>query len=234
MLSLFKKYLVQSYADAVHMNYKNIMDLLEINTHAKLLDLGCNDGVLTTRLAKKISTQNIFGVDIVDEQIKIARHNGVEVSKFNLNENFLYDSDFFDVIHANQVIEHITDSDSFLEQLHRVLKSGGYAIISTENASSWCNIAASILGWQIFSLTNFSNKALGIGNPLSLHKNSTDFLASWLHVRIYNIRGLIEYFEISGFKVEKILGAGYFPLPTIFAKFDTTHSHFITFKIRKI
>ena len=28
-------------------------------------------------------------------------------------------------------------------------------------------------------------------------------------------------------------GAGYFPLPAVFGKFDVTHSHFITYKIEK-
>lgn len=233
MFIYFKKYLNNLFTQAVNLNHKNILDLLEYNPTANFLDLGCDDGLLTSQLADKVNTKNIFGVEINDERIKLAESRNVTVRKFDLNSNFNFESNFFDVIHANQVIEHIHSSDTFLAEVYRSLKDGGYAIISTENASSWCNIGASILGWQIFSLTNFSNKGQGIGNPLALHKNTTQALSSWQHVRIYNIRGLKEYFELYGFTVETIAGAGYFPLPAILGKLDSTHSHFITFKIRK-
>jgi 2-polyprenyl-3-methyl-5-hydroxy-6-metoxy-1,4-benzoquinol methylase len=221
------------YEKAVHQNHKNIINLFETNTNACLLDLGCDDGIITKKIAHKINTNNIYGVEIVDERIAMAIEKDIRVTKFDLNNEFEFPSNFFDVIHANQVIEHLHSSDSFLSEIFRVLKKDSYAIISTENASSWCNIGASLLGWQIFSLTNFSKNALGVGNPMALHRNQTQSMNSWLHVRIYNIRGLKEYFELYGFEVEKITGAGYFPLPSFLSNFDTTHSHFITFKVRK-
>lgn len=227
-----KNYLQKLYEEAVELNHKNISNLLENNSNAKFLDLGCDDGNLTMKLAKVIGTINIYGVEIVDEKIKIAEEKGIKIKKFDLNGKFDFPDSFFDVIHANQVIEHLYNSDNFLSEIHRVLKLDGYAIISTENASSWCNIFASVMGWQIFSLTNFSNRRNGIGNPLALHKEKSD-LKFWNHVRIYNIRGLKEYLGVFSFKVEKISGAGYFPLPASFGNFDKTHCHFMTFKIRK-
>ena len=133
------------------------------------------------------------------------------------------------------MIEHISNLDIFAAEISRVLKRGGYVIISTENASSWCNILASIFGWQIFSLTNISRKKSGIGNPLSLHRNSQKFrdLQSWTHKTIFNYRGLIEFFEAYNFKIKEVVGAGYFPLPNVFSKFDKRHSHFITLKACK-
>lgn len=226
-----KKYLQKLYEEAVELNHKNIFHLLGKNSNAKFLDLGCDDGELTEKLAEKIGTNNIYGVEIVEKRIKLAEEKGIKVKKFDLNNRFDFEDSFFDVVHANQVIEHLYNSDNFLSEIHRVLKPDGYAIISTENASSWCNISASILGWQIFSLTNFSHKKLGIGNPLALHREKKGFYD--IHVRIYNIRGLKEYLGVFGFKVENIKGAGYFPLPAIFGDFDKTHCHFMTFKIKK-
>ena len=216
------------------LNLKNIFNLLEKNNNAKFLDLGCGDGNRTMKLSKAIGTINIYGVEIVDEKIKIAKENGIKVKKFDLNNRFNFEDNFFDIILSNQVIEHLYNSDNFLSEIHRVLKPCGYAVISTENASSWDNIFASILGWQIFSLTNFSNKTKSIGNPFSLHRGENTNIDYWGHVRIYNIRGLKEYIEAFGFKVEKIKGAGYFPLPAILGDFDKTHCRFMTFKIKKI
>ena len=92
----------------------------------------------------------------------------------------------------------------------------------------------SIIGWQIFSLTNFSNKKLGIGNPAAFYRDNGVKLESWNHIRIYNIRGLKEYFEAFEFKVEKIKGSGYFPLSAEMGNIDKTHCHFMTFKIKKM
>ena len=228
-----KKYLQKLYEKSVKLNHKNIFSILEKNSGGKFLDLGCDDGELTKKLSKKINTENIYGVEIVDERIKQAENNGIIVKNFDLNGKFDFEDDFFDVIHANQVIEHLHNSDIFISEIHRILKTGGYAVISTENASSWCNIFASAMGWQIFSLTNFSSKKQGIGNPFSLHRDDTSNLQSWNHIRIYNFRGLKEYFEAFGFTVEEIKGSGYFPLPTILGNIDKKHCHFMTFKIRK-
>ena len=228
-----RNFLKKIYAKAVDLNHQNILALLESDKQANFLDLGCDDGVLTIQLAERIGTPNISGVEIVPERILKAEAHGVRVKNFDLNGRFDFEDDIFDVLHANQVIEHLHDSDSFLSEVHRILKPGGYAIISTENASSWCNIFAAIMGWQIFSLTNFSGKKLGIGNPVSFYRGEGATLASWQHVRIYSIRGLKEYFEVFGFNVEKIKGAGYFPLPAVLGNIDRTHCHFMAFKVRK-
>ncbi|MFZ5392121.1 MAG: class I SAM-dependent methyltransferase [Patescibacteria group bacterium] len=230
---MLKTTLNNLYKSAVELNHQNIVDLFDYDENAILLDLGCDNGLFTQKIANKIGTKNTYGVEIVPERIKAAQKKGIQVKNFNLNQNFSFPDKYFHAIHANQVIEHLTNSDNFLSEIHRILKPGGYAVISTENQSSWCNIFASIMGWQIFSLTNFSGKALSIGNPLALHRGKKVEYSSWNHVRIYSIFGLKEYFETYGFKVEKIVGAGYFPLPSIFGKIDPIHSHFITFKIRK-
>jgi len=120
-----------------------------------------------------------------------------------------------------------------LSEIFRGLKPGGYAIISTENASSWCNIFSSIMGWQIFSLTNFSSQRASIGNPIALHRGEDSWASSWMHVRIYNYRGLREYLESFNFTIEDVSGSGYFPLPGILGNIDKRHCHFMTFKIRK-
>jgi len=229
-----KNFFKRMYSNATTLNRKNILSLFIKHKNAKFLDLGCDDGKLSNILGRKIGTENISGVEIVESRIEQAVKNGLEVYNFDLNKKFHLEDNSFDVVHANQVIEHLYDSDNFLSEIHRVLRPGGYAIISTENASSWCNVFASIMGWQIFSLTNFSNKKMAIGNPLALHRGEEIDLKSWNHVRIYNIRGLKEYCEIFGFTVEKIVGAGYFPLPAIFGNVDRIHAHFITFRIKKI
>ena len=230
---MIKNLFLGMFNNAVNLNKKNIYKLLEINPEAKFLDLGCDDGALSLLLADQIRTKKIYGVDLDDKSLEKAKKNGLKVKKCDLNAKFPLPDRYYDVVYANQVIEHIGNSDNFVSEVFRIVKKGGYAIISTENASSWHNIFASVMGWQIFSLTNFSSMKCGIGNPMALHRSKEPDLKSWNHVRIYNFRGLKEYFEAAGFKVEKTLGAGYHPFHPALGNIDKNHCHFMTFKLRK-
>lgn len=232
-------FLGQMYTKAVLLNYANIskfIDRVEVDGgEHRALDIGCYDGEITMSLLGNKGFSSIAGVDKDEVALKKASKLGINAKMNDANDRIIFPDSYFDVILSNQVIEHLNDSDKFLEEVTRLLKPGGYAIISTENASSWCNIFASVMGWQIFSLTNFSNKKVSIGNPLSLHKSLTSrmYTSAWVHTRIYNIYGLQEYLEVCGFKIEGVAGAGYFPLPAALGNIDKTHAHFITFKARK-
>lgn len=230
---MFKNYLINLHKKAVHQNFLYMLDMLESDKNAKLLDLGCDRGDITAQLGRKIGTKNLYGVEVVPERIKEAESNGVKVKNFDLNHIFDYKSNQFDVVFSNQVIEHLSDTDNFLAEIYRILKPGGYAIISTENASAWENIFASIMGWQIFSLTNFSVKRCGVGNPLAINKDIVPPHKSWNHMKIFNFYGLKEILELYNFEIAAISGAGYFPLPASVGNIDKIHSHFMTFKVRK-
>jgi len=120
-----------------------------------------------------------------------------------------------------------------MREIKRVLKPGGYAIVATENASSWHNIFSLIMGWQMFSSTCFCEKS-GCGNPLALwkHLDSQDEDPMG-HLVIFSFPGLVELAEYIGFRVEKKAASGYYPLPYWFAKFDKRHAHYISVKISK-
>jgi SAM-dependent methyltransferase len=231
---MLKNYLIFLHNQASSLNLQHIDDLLEKNPKAKLLDLGCDNGSVTLRFAKKVKTKQLYGVEIVEERIKIAKKNGLKIQKYDLEKKLGYKDNEFDVVVSNQVIEHLRDTDTFMSEIYRILKPGGYVIISTENASAWENIFASVMGWQIFSLTNFSIMRCGLGNPFAINKDIVPPHVSWNHVRIFNFFGLKELFEIHGYKVDAIRGAGYFPIPFAqLGNLDKIHGHYMIFKGRK-
>ncbi len=232
------KYLYNLAVSSVEQNYQNILSMVEPDSskNALMLDLGCDDGEWTSRVAAKIGNPKIEGLEIVDERAKMATEKGIKVYPYNLNDDLPLKSNSYSFIHSNQVIEHLIDTDKFISEIHRLLIPGGYAVISTENLSGWHNIFALVLGFQPFSMTNYS-KLGSVGNPFALWKDKKadiSDLPSWQHNRLFSYKGLVDLFQKHKFKVESVKTAGYYPLPGFISKLDPIHGHWIAIKIRKI
>jgi SAM-dependent methyltransferase len=222
------------YQSAAAENVRAIESLLEpADDSISLIDLGCDDGSLTVRLAARVRAGAVHGVEIVEDRAQIAEGRGVSVTRADLNSPLPLEDETFDVVCSNQVIEHLRDTDLFITEIRRILRPGGYAVVSTENLASWHNIASLVLGWQPFSLTNVSHSSGGIGNPLALHRGQAFEWKSWEHVRVFAYRGLADLFAAHGFRVEASEGAGYFPLPARVGRWEPRHAAFITVRARK-
>jgi len=223
--------------DCAYLDAKRaFLSLLELKTDACLLDLGSDIGDFTMEIAERIGTRKVLGIDCVEERLEKAKEKGIHILKSDLNKVFPLESETVDVITANQVIEHLYDIDNFSTEIFRVLKPGGYAIVSTENLASWHNIFSLVFGYQPFSLTNISKR--NIGNPLALHHGEEPTVPiSFGHIKIFAYEALIELFKLSGFTIEKVVGSGYYPLPRgvgqFISRFDPRHAAFLTVKVRK-
>jgi len=209
------------------------LELLEYNPRAKVLDLGCGNGKFTLEIKRKIGTRLVYGVDIHEPSLRKASKHGIIVVKHDLNVfPYPFNSNEFDVIVSRQVIEHLYYPVKFLKEIHRMLKPGGYVVISTENLASWDNIIALLLGYTPFSM-EFDEGLVKVGNPLSPHEKRLRDNYQHPHVRILTYRGLIELMKFVGFKVEKVVGSGHIFITRLFEEIDRRHCRFITIKARK-
>jgi len=214
---------------------RGILSLLEANPGAKLLDLGCGNGDFTIKVAGKIGTNKISGIDIVESKIIEAREQKIEIHKADLNNKLPFADESFDIIIGNQVIEHLSDTDIFVREIHRVLKNGGYTIITTPNLAGIHNILFLLLGIQP---PNASVSDYYLAGTWTLGEKSLDpvkFQPS--HRRLFTLRALEEFLEYYGFEIDKSIGTEYFPLPTLLARvmclIDKKHATHITVKARK-
>lgn len=224
--------------NAYELSRECFIGMLEETPSARVLDLGCGFGDRTLSFAKKIGTEDIYGVEVIEERVECAKKRGIKCCKANLNDSLPFDNEFFDVVLANQVIEHLYDLDLFIREIWRVLKTRGYVVLSTENLSSWHNLFALLLGYQAFS-QHISRKAyLGVPSPRRGQPIEEGYP---IHNKILTYHGLRDLFEFYGFKVEKIQGAAYHPfcfskilvLSKALSKLDPIHASFILLKVRK-
>lgn len=197
-----------------------------------LLDLGCDDGAWTEELRRRlsISPELVQGLEIVPERAELARARGFDARVGDLDGRWPFDDASVDLVHANQVIEHVHRLDHFAGEVKRVLRHGGRAVVCTENLASWHNVAALALGYQPFSLTNVS-RMRPVGNRFALHADEAPGQSSWQHVHVLTLAALRDVFDAHGFSVDDVWASGYHPFPgrvaAGLARVDPRHAHFI-------
>jgi len=195
-----------------------ILSVAEPRPGGTLLDLGCGNGSLTARVAERVGATRMVGVELEKPWIEEAKRRGVEVEEADLTQRLPFGDDAFDVVHSNQVIEHLASTDHFMREIARVLKPGGYAIVSTNNLASWHNVASLVLGYQP-PPCHVSDDTL-IGNPANFVEGN-EGAGGQMHLRIFTGPALAALATHHGLHVEVALTAGFYPLPPRLARVAT-------------
>lgn len=102
----------------------------------KILDVGCYDGTLLGMIKNK--NNELFGLEASEYGVIKCLEKGIRVTSFFFDDvqNLPYEDKYFDIVLAGEIIEHIYDTDFFLAEIARVLKPGGYLLLSTPNVAS--------------------------------------------------------------------------------------------------
>jgi len=210
-------------------NRRVILSAMQTRPGASLLDLGCGDGSWTMKVAAQVGADRVLGVEFVEEFAEAAERAGVNVVGADLGERLPLDDDSVDVVHSNQVIEHLPRTDTFMREIARVMRPGGYAVVSTNNLSSWHNIVSLVLGWQ--PMPCHVSDELIVGNPGNFVEGMESYSPGQTHLRVFTGRALAGLAAHHGLRVDAKLAAGYYPLPAslaqVLARVDPLHAAFL-------
>ena len=135
----------------------------------RYLDLGCGDGNFTLEIANLVEAREIVGVDISEQALSLAQRKDVKTFKVDLENGPLpYPDNYFDLVTAIEVVEHLRTVDNLLMQTFRVLRPGGFFVIATPNLGSWINRLLLLLGYQ--PMHTESSKRYHVGLPREVRK----------------------------------------------------------------
>ncbi len=101
-----------------------------------VLDVGCNTGYGTVRLAG--AARSVTGVDVSPGAIEAAQARaGGEGVEFRIIDGLglPFPDHSFDLVTSFQVVEHVADPGPYLREIQRVLRPGGLALFTTPNAA---------------------------------------------------------------------------------------------------
>jgi len=233
---VLRKYLARIFRATERANYNAMVALAESCTSNNLLDCGCSDGSFTIRLAAACGAHEVWGIESVEERIAEAERRGVRVVRHDLNLPLPFERDAFDLVHANQLLEHLHGTDAFVRELIRILRPGGHLLLSTNNLASWHNIFSLVLGMQPPPMHVSSEVVLGnILDPLRGHRFGSKEDS---HLRIFSFVGLRDLLLHHGLTVDRLRTVGYYPFPPAVARWltamDRRHGVFLVAKAQKV
>jgi SAM-dependent methyltransferase len=105
-----------------------------------VLEIGCGIGNDLSRFAR--AGAHVTGIDIADRAIELSRSN---FDQRALNGQFVqmdgealaFDDNTFDLAYCHTVLQFTPNPERLIDEIHRVLKPGGKALIMVLNRRSW-------------------------------------------------------------------------------------------------
>jgi len=177
--------------------------LRDVAPPAAIVDLGCGDGAATSLAAQVNPGHRIVGLDWSADALRQARTRGLTLVRAEVEPAGLpIASGRADVVLMSELIEHLVDPDSALEEARRVLKPGGTLLLSTPNLAAWYNRGLLALGVQPL-FTEVSLRGV-FGRPGRQVAG---------HLRLFTRRALVGLLAARGFRSIRVSGAPYHDVP---------------------
>jgi trans-aconitate 2-methyltransferase len=131
-----------------------VIDELHLNGNENVLDIGCGDGILTSRLADLVPNGYVLGIDASRSMIKAAS----KLRRDNLDFRLLSAEDIdmegeFDLIFSNSALHWVLDHDKMLDDCKAALRKGGklrFNFAGDGNCANFFEIVRQVMGAETF------------------------------------------------------------------------------------
>jgi len=151
----------------LHMTLKALDHALGATQNCKILDIACGEGVITAEIKKRFSDADVCGIDYSISAIEAALRQPGDI-EFAVGDAYHlpYSPESFDVAVLNNIWEHVPDPLRLLDGTKRVLKPGGYVIISTPSRYRFRNMVRVCLGLPVVFMSELHVTEYTVGQVL--------------------------------------------------------------------
>lgn len=130
--------------------------LPQLRPGMSLLDVGCGPGTVTADLAAAVAPGEVVGIDasgaVLEEARGVASERGLANATFAVADAYAlpFVDATFDVVHAHQVLQHLTDPVAALREMRRVARPGGLVAVrdSDYGAMTWYPASSGLDEWN--------------------------------------------------------------------------------------
>jgi 2-polyprenyl-3-methyl-5-hydroxy-6-metoxy-1,4-benzoquinol methylase len=160
-----------------------VMDITGKATQLKILDVGAGYGAFSKRLHEAGFT--VFACDLYPDKFQ---YRTIECRKADITRMIPYEDNYFDVIVAIEVVEHMIDHEDFFHECRRALKSGGKLMISTPNILSLKSRAMFLLSGFFYGFKPIDmSKAYGLSHVSSITLDQYKYIANKNDFDVYKV-----------------------------------------------
>ncbi|HSJ33505.1 MAG TPA: methyltransferase domain-containing protein [Acidimicrobiia bacterium] len=131
-----------------------------------LLDVGCGPATLTADLARLVAPGRVVGLDVAPAVLGEALAATGDQPNVEIVAGDVYrlpaDSDSFDVVHAHQVLQHLTDPVAALVEMKRVCRPDGVVAVRDADygAMTWWPELPALTAWlELYRQVARTNRA---------------------------------------------------------------------------
>jgi ubiquinone/menaquinone biosynthesis C-methylase UbiE len=134
---------------------------------ATVLDVGCGPGTITADIATRVAPGRVVAIDraaeVVEEAAAAGRAAGVTLD-CRVGDAYALEfaDDTFDVVHAHQVLQHLTDPVAALREWMRVTRPGGVVAARDSDyaAFHWYPVDPRLDRWlELYRAAAYANDA---------------------------------------------------------------------------
>lgn len=166
-----------------------------------VLDAGCGDGRMGEKMMVAWNAK-VYGADISKTGIQLAKQKGVIARVADLSVKMPFENNFFDLVVADEILEHVHNPDTFIQECQRVLKKNGLLLLCTPNLTFWLNRFLFLFGIYPLFLEASTQRKVG----MSIFSHFVFSKQPVGHVHVFNKHAIIEFLSMHEFSLENILG----------------------------
>ncbi len=109
-----------------------LFSLLPKHDKGKLLDVGCGVGTISLELKKR--SFEVYGIDFSSVATQKAKRKGINAIECNVDKDGIpFEDNYFNVVWAGDVVEHVFDPIFLLKEMGRVVKPTGKILLTVPN-----------------------------------------------------------------------------------------------------